>query len=204
MSGMEPAVIAAMAPELLATSAAAAAPEALAATAMAAAPEALSAAALTSAEAAPLFGSGLAGGMGGGGMASAFGPTAAQSGLLGMGQGATTMGGIAAEMGAPLSSGVSSIGGFGLGDATAYGMAKPLTMGDKLGMLAARMPGKEAMMMNGMKMAGQGLLGGQQQQMPHAMPSMQTGGDYRSLVPQPGSDYRKRRDELLKRMLGMQ
>jgi hypothetical protein len=33
---------------------------------------------------------------------------------------------------------------------------------------------------------------------------MQTGGDYRSLVPQSGGDYRKRRDELLKRMLGMQ
>ena len=192
MSGMEPAVIAAMAPELLATSAAAAAPEVALA--------ALPAAGMTAT---------------GGLLGTGAGAFAGADALAGLGLGAEGLGG---GMGAAMSAGLpasaapftattmpSMIGSFGLGDATAYGMAQPLTMGDKLGMLAARMPGKEAMMMNGMKMAGQGLLGGQQQQqMPHAMPSPQSGGDYRSLVPQSGGDYRKRRDELLKRMLGMQ
>ena len=192
MSGMEPAVIAAMAPELLATSAAAAAPEVALA--------ALPAAGMTAT---------------GGLLGTGAGAFAGADALAGLGLGAEGLGG---GMGAAMSAGLpasaapftattmpSMIGSFGLGDATAYGMAQPLTMGDKLGMFANRMmPSKEAMMMNGMKMAGQGLLGGQQQQMPHAMPSMQTGGDYRSLVPQSGGDYRKRRDELLKRMLGMQ
>lgn len=189
MSGMEPAVIAAMAPELLATSAAAAAPEVALA--------ALPAAGMTAT---------------GGLLGTGAGAFAGADALAGLGLGAEGLGGgMAMSAGLPASAAPftattmpSMIGSFGLGDATAYGMAQPLTMGDKLGMLAARMPGKEAMMMNGMKMAGQGLLGGQQQQMPHAMPSMQTGGDYRSLVPQSGGDYRKRRDELLKRMLGMQ
>lgn len=167
MSGMEPAVIAAMAPEMLGATAAAAAPE-IAATAIA--PELAAAAMPTLAEtAAPAMFS--------------------NPGLTGLMQNMGLYGNVIDATGGleTAATAANNVGGGLLGKA---GMAKMFT--------------PEAMMMNGMKMAGQGLLGGQQQPMPHAMPSMQTGGDYRSLVPQSGSDYRKRRDELLKRMLGMQ
>ena len=179
------------------------------AAAAAAAPEVAAGTAAAGAAALPAAGMTATGGL----LGTGAGAFAGADALAGLGLGAEGLGGgMAMSAGLPASAAPftattmpSMIGSFGLGDATAYGMAQPLTMGDKLGMFANRMmPSKEAMMMNGMKMAGQGLLGGQQQQMPHAMPSMQTGGDYRSLVPQSGGDYRKRRDELLKRMLGMQ
>ncbi len=96
----------------------------------------------------------------------------------------------------------STIGSYGLGEAASYGAA-PFTMGDRFGMMAKRMMDPQALMMNGMKMAGQGLLGGQQQQFPNHAPSMQMQPYQPVQVPQTLDEARrKRRDELLRQMLG--
>ena len=181
MSGAEPLLVAELAgPELLASLA----PEAAAA-------------------ALPAGGMAATGGMLGTG-ASAFGGAGALSGLglEGAGLGIEAAG-LPASL-APFSamSAPSTIGSYGLGEAASYGAA-PFTMGDRFGMMAKRMMDPQALMMNGMKMAGQGLLGGQQQQFPNHAPSMQMQPYQPVQVPQTLDEARrKRRDELLRQMLG--
>ena len=81
---------------------------------------------------------------------------------------------------------------------------------DRMGARAAAMGSNlkagfnpQNLMLGGMKMAGQGLLGGQQQQFPNHAPSMQMQPYQPVQVPQTLDEARrKRRDELLRQMLG--
>lgn len=196
MSGVEaavllPEVMAAMAPE----AAAAAAPAILPEVAMAAAPEALAAAL-------PAGGMGATGGLLGTG-ASAFGGASPFMASLGADtgmMGAMSSAGMPASL-ASFSSPASAIGSFGLGDAAAYG-AQPFGMGDRLGMMAKRMGGQNMGMM-GLKMAA-GSMMQPQQQMPHSPPNLQmhqfqpVGG-----ISMTSDEQRKKRDQLLRQMLGI-
>ena len=135
----------------------------------------------------------------------------AGGGLLGSaGQG---IGGSLAAAGMPASTAPfsamlspSTIGSYGLGDATAYGMAEPLTMGDRMGMFAKRMmPNKDQMMLNGMKMAGQAMSQPQQQPAPQGRAqSPYQGQQQQPMAPTNTLEaQRKKRDELLRQMMGI-
>lgn len=90
---------------------------------------------------------------------------------------------------------------------TATGAANNIGGGllGKMGGGLSKAMSPQSMMLNGMKMAGQSMMGGQQQQQHAApMPNLQA-QQYQPLTAGNSSEeYRKKRDELLKRMLGMQ
>ena len=191
--------------------------------AMAAAEAATAATAATAAATAlPAAGMAATGGLLGTG-AGAFGASAlpaglgtleglsAGGGLLGSaGQG---IGGSMAAAGMPASTAPfsamlspSTLGSYGLGDATASGMAQPLTMGDHMGMFAKRMmPSGKDMMLNGMKMAGQAMSQPQQQAAPQGRAqSPYQGQQQQPLAPMSQAEaQRKKRDELLRQMMGI-
>ena len=138
--------------------------------------------ALAGGQGAPLFGTT---GATPGGILGQFSATPAQQGLLSMGAGPTSMGGIAAEMGAPVASGAS---------------VQPFA--GQSGLLSGMNWQKAGM--QGVKMAGQALT---QQPQAHAGGGS-TQGPYAGMQGQPLAPqntqeaYRQKRDALLKRMLG--
>lgn len=185
----------------------------------AAASAAAGTAATAAATALPAAGMAATGGLLGTG-AGAFGASAlpaglgalegAGGGLLGsVGQG---MGGSLAAAGMPASTAPftamlspSTIGSYGLGDATAYGAASPLTMGDHMGMFAKRMmPSGKDLMLNGMKMAGQAMSQPQQQPAPQGRAQSPYQGQQQPMAPTNTLEaQRKKRDELLRQMMGI-
>lgn len=202
MSGAEPALIMAAA-----EAAAAAAPTAAAATA---------------ATALPAAGMAATGGLLGTG-ATAFGSAAMPALGIEALAAPTLEASLAAGLPAaatPFSTGAAAFGpsaelaGSFMGPSTSlWSGASEVPMADKLGYRVGnlgnnamsgmgKMFNPQNMMMNGMKMAGQGLLGGQQQPAPAGRPNLQAAQDVRSLVPTYGSEREKqKRDELLKQMM---
>lgn len=167
----------------------AASPELLAGTAAGTAATAGTAGAMSGAMAAgapALFGEGLL--AAGTGAAGAFGPTAAQAGLLGMASAPSTLGGIAAAGGAPFASGASFLpvaGSPGLLGGFGSGMGKDL-------------------MLNGMKMAGQAMSQPQQQPAPQGRAQSPYQGQQQPMAPTNTLEaQRKKRDELLRQMMGI-
>jgi len=194
VSGAEPLLVAELAgPELLASLA----PEAAAA-------------------ALPAGGMAATGGMLGTG-ASAFGGAGALSGLGLEGAGLGMEGALSAGMPASLTP-FSSLamgpspelaGSFVGAPSSLWSGSTEVPFMDRMGARAAAMGSNlkagfnpQNLMLGGMKMAGQGLLGGQQQ-MPHSAPNLQM-QQYQAVQPPMTMDEakRKRRDELLRQMLG--
>ena len=165
----------------------------------------------------PAGGMAATGGMLGTG-ASAFGGAGALSGLGLEGAGLGMEGALSAGMPASLAP-FSSLamgpspelaGSFVGAPSSLWSGSTEVPFMDRMGARAAAMGSNlkagfnpQNLMLGGMKMAGQGLLGGQQQQIPNHAPSMQMQPYQPVQVPQTLDEARrKRRDELLRQMLG--